>query len=61
MLAINVEDFPNFFLPRKDNMDITWEEEFWAVEIKSAREVHGERLVFSLSEQDYTLFVLRFA
>ena len=59
MLAINVEDFPNFFLPRKDNMDITWEEEFWAVEIKSAREVHGEYVV--MSDADYTLFVLRFA
>ena len=58
MKALIIEEYPNFYLARKGNTDLTWEEELWAVGLKSAREVY-DGLV--MSDADLTLFILRFA
>ena len=58
MITINLPDFPNFFLPREYNLDLSWEEELLAVGIKSAVDVFGVHRM-SMSKEDYTWFILR--
>ena len=57
MITINMYDYPNFTRPLEHNNGLTWEEEFWVVGLKSVKEVYGG---YAMSEEDYTMFILRF-
>jgi hypothetical protein len=59
MLTIRLINYPNFFRDREYDGRFTWEEEFREVGFKSV--ISGVDVgSFSISEEDYTMFLLRF-